>query len=80
MATTSILVQTRVRVARLFKLRASDGTPMPIERTGVGKTVTAIGEAAGGGVDERQRNGETIRKFASAHDLRRAFGQRWAAK
>jgi integrase len=68
------------RRGRVFKLRASDGTPTAVERTGVSKTITAIGKTAGVVVDERQRSGKTIRKFASAHDLRRAFGQRWAAK
>jgi integrase len=68
------------RRGRVFKLLANDGRALPLERTIVGKTVTAIGEAAGVVVDERQRAGKTVRKFASAHDLRRAFGQRWAAK
>jgi len=37
-----------------------------------GKTISAIGEAAGIKVGEG--------KFSSAHDLRRAFGLRWASK
>ena len=68
------------RRGRVFKLLATDGTPRAAELTGVSKTITAIGKTAGVVVDERQRNGKTIRKFASAHDLRRAFGQRWAGK
>jgi integrase len=31
-------------------------------------------------VDERRKGGKTVRKFASAHDLRRAFGQRWSGR
>ena len=68
------------RRGRVFKLLAVDGTPAVTSRRIVGPIVSAIGEAAGVVVDERQKGGETIRKFASAHDLRRAFGQRWAAK
>ena len=47
--------------------------------TVIGKIVSAIGVAAGVVVDERRKGEKTIRKFASAHDLRRAFGQRWSA-
>jgi integrase len=68
------------RRGRVFRLLASGGKPIPVELTGVSKTITAIGKAAGVVVDERQRPGKTVRKFASAHDLRRAFGQRWADK
>jgi integrase len=68
------------RRGRVFKLLAVDGTPAAASRRIVGPIVSAIGEAAGVVVDERQKGGKTIRKFASAHDLRRAFGQRWAAK
>ena len=39
-----------------------------------------IGKAANVVVDERQKGDKTIRKFGSAHDLRRAFGQRWAGR
>jgi integrase len=58
----------------------ADGRPMLRERTAIGRTISKFGKAAGVVVDERQRGGKTIRKFASAHDLRRAFDQRWAAK
>jgi integrase len=59
-------------------LLAIDGKPMPATRRLVGPIVSAIGAKAGVVVDERTKNGATVRKFASAHDLRRAFGQRWA--
>lgn len=42
----------------------------------VGKTVTAIGQAAD--VVVSVKSGKT--KYASAHDLRRSFGDRWAAR
>ena len=50
----------RERRGRVFKLLASGGTPMPLERTIVGKIVSAIGKAAGVVVDERQRGGKTV--------------------
>lgn len=40
----------------------------------VGKTISAIGQAARVIVDHRRK------KFASAHDLRRSFGTRWARR
>jgi integrase len=43
----------------------------------VGRTVGKIGRAAGIKVDTDARSGKV--KYASAHDLRRSFGERWAA-
>lgn len=43
------------------------------------KTISEIGKAARVVVQEYQRAGEPVAKFASAHDLRRAFGTRWSA-
>jgi integrase len=68
------------RGGRVFKLLDIDGTLLLASRTNVGKMVSAIGKAAGVVVDERRKGGNTVRKFASAHDLRRAFGQRWAGR
>jgi integrase len=67
------------RHGRVFKLLTASGSPfnVPCE---VSRVVTAIGKAANVVVDERQKGRATIRKFASAHDLRRAFAVRWAAK
>ena len=42
------------------------------------KTVSGIGKAAGVKVSTNPRTGKV--KFASAHDLRRTFGERWAAR
>jgi integrase len=58
----------------------NDGTLLRASRRLVGPIVSAIGKAAGVVVDERKKRGEVVRKFASAHDLRRAFGKRWAAR
>jgi integrase len=51
-----------------------------LNRLNVGPVVSAIGKKAGVVVDERLVKGATAREFASAHDLRRAFGQRWSRK
>ncbi len=73
-------VPEATRRGRVFKLVAVDGSTLIASRRMVGPIVSAIGEKAGVVVDERAKGGETVRKFASAHDLRRAFGQRWSAK
>lgn len=50
----------------------------------VGRIVGAIGAAAGVKVHthptRKDENGRPLVKFASAHDLRRSFGDRWARK
>jgi len=68
------------RRGRVFKLLSSDGQPLNATKDIVSRMVSAIGEKAGVVVDQRTKAGETVRKFASAHDLRRAFGQRWSRK
>ena len=68
------------RREKVFKLLDADGTTFHGQRWDVGKIVSAIGEKAGVVVDERTKDGETTRKFASAHDLRRAFAVRWASR
>jgi integrase len=53
--------------------------PLPFRRKDtVSKIITAIGAAAGIKVNTEARTGKV--KFASAHDLRRAFGERWAKR
>lgn len=77
------------RRGRVFKLLRADGSPFPAETTQVSHVVSHIGKEAGVMVDERtkmvkDKGGKpqkvTVRKYASAHDLRRAFGQRWSRK
>jgi len=46
----------------------------------VSRVVAKIGEKAGVKVDERTKGGKLVVKFASAHDLRRSFGSRWAPR
>jgi integrase len=59
------------RTGRVFKL------PFARKDT-VSKVVTEIGQTAGVKVNTDPRTGKI--KYASAHDLRRSFGERWAAR
>jgi integrase len=78
------------RQGRVFKLLGIDGEPLDTTRFAVGPLVSEIGRTAGVIVDERKKRVQaasgtpahdvTVRKFASAHDLRRAFGFRWAMR
>jgi integrase len=68
------------RRGRVFKLLERDGSLFNATKDRVSRTVTAIGTKAGVVVDERQKGDTTVKKYASAHDLRRGFGRRWAAK
>ncbi len=73
-------VPERDRRGKVFKLVDRDGTALQGSRSVVGKILSGIGKAAGVVVDERMKRGQLVRKFASAHDLRRAFGFRWAMR
>ena len=61
------------RVGKVFKLTTTRGAESFVSAQ-VGKIISRIGEAAGVVVNK------TEGKFASAHDLRRAFGTRWAKR
>ncbi|MBW3597693.1 MAG: site-specific integrase [Planctomycetes bacterium] len=58
--------------------------PQPLRFSGrvtlnyASRVLSAIGEAAGVKVNTDAKTGDV--KFASAHDLRRSFGERWAAR
>jgi hypothetical protein len=58
------------RGSRVLKLLGNDGKPLRGERCLVGKTVIAIGKAAGIVVDAKTKGETIVREFASAHDLR----------
>ena len=60
------------RTGPVFKLERADGKPGRPAVDRVSKVVSSIGEKAKVRVD--------VKKTASAHDLRRAFGERWAAR
>ena len=46
----------------------------------ISKTIAAIGKRAGVVVNRATKLGEPVIKYASAHDCRRSFGERWAAR
>lgn len=63
------------RFGKVFAVPVEDGKPYSLDR--VSKVLTAIGKAAG--VKVAEETGRKV-KYASAHDLRRSFGNRWARK
>ena len=64
------------RVGPVFKL---DGRVGRLGANEVSKIVSRIGKAAGVRVYVSPKNPGKV-KYASAHDLRRAFGERWTAR
>ena len=73
------------RRGRVFQPLNRDALPYSPSRDSIGPIVSLIGEKAGVIVGQRtkvddQGNPETVNKFASAHDLRRAFGFRWSRR
>jgi integrase len=71
-------VPVEERTGPVFKLVTRRGK-RPTEWS-VSKALSAIGEKAGVKVDQREKGGKAAVKFASAHDLRRSFGARWATR
>jgi integrase len=67
------------RSGSVFKLPGIRGRTAELRSKWVGKIVSKIGAAAGVRVHVDPRNPDRV-KYASAHDLRRAFGERWAAR
>jgi integrase len=71
------------RSGRVFKLKARRLLGERLTKDRVSRVVTAIGKAAMVKVraDSPKGTGRTVKiKYASAHDLRRSFGERWAMK
>lgn len=66
-------VPQEARQGRVFRPRPKHPQGAIPARHRVGEVIGAIGRTAGIIVDNDSRTGEA-RKFASAHDLRRAFG------
>ena len=65
-----------LRTGPVFRLNARRGHVGRISAERAGNVISEIGEAAGVKVWTNPRNGQI--KYASAHDLRRSFGTRWA--
>jgi integrase len=66
------------RKGRVFKLRGCKGSLL--EAGTVSKRVCEIGHKAGVKVEETTRMGKPHIMYASAHDLRRSFGERWSTR
>jgi integrase len=66
------------RSGRVFRPIAKDGSDRQMTAHHVGIVITDIGKKAGVKVFTHPRTGKA--KFASAHDLRRTFGSRWASR
>lgn len=62
----------------VFRLNGRGHDGGRLKANAVSKIVSDIGKAAGVKVYTHPRTGKV--KFASAHDLRRTFGERWAAR
>lgn len=78
-------VPTAQRRGRVFQPLNRDALPYSPTRDSIGPIISQIGERAGVIVGQRTKvdddgNPETVNKFASAHDLRRAFGFRWSRR
>ena len=67
------------RTGAVFKLPGIRGLTAELRSKWVGKVLSKIGAAAGVRVHVDPKDPERV-KYASAHDLRRAFGERWAAR
>ena len=69
------------RRGRVFKLSAPSGRRVWTYRPDtVSNVVCAIGKRANIKVEDTKRHGKPYVKFASAHDLRRSFGERWSTR
>ena len=73
----AFLAQTpeAARKGRVFNLPGRQKS-----RSAVSHIIADIGEKAGVKVDETAKRDKTVVKYASAHDLRRSFGMRWAGR
>lgn len=58
----------------------ADGLDERVDRLWASRLISRIGEKAGIVVKETFKDGVRTDHFASAHDLRRSFGSRWAKK
>jgi len=68
------------RSGKVFRFLGKDGNPVVSSRHNIGPNLTDIGKKAGVVVKLTDKKGELVKKFASAHDLRRAFGFKWSRK
>jgi integrase len=64
----------------VFSPLSKTGDLVAHTRYSVGPRASTISETAGVVTCQRERDGKTVKEFASAHDLRRAFGFRWSRR
>jgi integrase len=74
-----LTVTAAKRSGPVFPLRGLQGEHVS-DLIYVSRVVCKIGEAANVKVDERMKGSRRVVKYASAHDLRRAFGVRWSTR
>jgi integrase len=67
------------RTGAVFKVPGLRGQTAELRSKWVGRVLSKIGKAAAVRVHVDPKDPERV-KYASAHDLRRAFGERWAAR
>lgn len=65
------------RKGLVFKLISEKGEPLKMDLLSISKKIADIGKTSGIVVDERRAGKKQKKKFASAHDLRRTYGNRW---
>ena len=68
------------RHGRVFRPMARSGSTAPMGMDWYSDIIVRIGRMAGVKVAEGTRKGKPHIKYASAHDLRRAFATRWAPR
>lgn len=73
-----LAVPEEERTGPFFTVLTKAGKPYARRRHQIGKIIADLGRKAGIVVKANPRTGE--KDFASAHDLRRSFGERWAGR
>lgn len=73
-----LAVPEKERRGPFFNVLTKEGKPYSRKRHQVGKIIAELGRKAGIVVKAHQKTG--VKEFASAHDLRRSFGERWAKR
>jgi integrase len=73
-----LAVPEQDRHGPFYTVLTKEGKPYSRSRHPVGRIIAELGRKAGIVVKAHQKTGE--KEFASAHDLRRSFGERWAKR
>jgi integrase len=73
-----LAVPEKDRRGPFFTVLTKEAKPYSRSRHAVGRIIAELGRKAGIVVKAHQKTGE--KEFASAHDLRRSFGERWAKR